>query len=88
MKILDTGEKIGIGTPSIPYSIQVDKNTFIGFGGGNPYKKLHISGEGIIIGPHGEHCGCEWFDKEGNKNTYIGLGCQNPNNKLEINGKD
>ena len=29
---------------SIPYSIQVDKNTFIGFGYGNPYEKLHILG--------------------------------------------
>jgi hypothetical protein len=87
MKILDTGEKIGIGTTSTPYSIQVDKNTFIGFGGGNPYEKLNVSGKIITIGPHGKNCGCEWFDKEGNKNTYTGLGCQNPNNKLEVNGK-
>ena len=66
------------------YSIQVDKNTFIGFGG-NPYEKLHISGKGIIIGPHGEHCGCRWFDKEGNKLEYVGLGCPNPGIKLDIN---
>ncbi len=85
MKILDTGEKIGIGTPSTPYSIQVDKNTFIGFGYGNPYEKLHISGNIITIGPHGNHCGCNWFDKEGKKITYIGLGCQNPTHKFDIN---
>jgi hypothetical protein len=77
--------RIGIGTPSTPYSIQVDKNTFIGFGYGDPNENLHVSGNRIIIGPHGEHCGCKWFDTEGNKLTYLGLGCQNPNNKLDIN---
>jgi hypothetical protein len=77
--------RIGIGTPSTPYSIQVDKNTFIGFGYGDPNENLHVSGEGIIIGPHGEHCGCKWLDEEGNKLQYLGLGCQNPNSKLDIN---
>ena len=77
--------RIGIGNPSTPYSIQVDKNTFIGFGYGDPNENLHVSGEGIIIGPHGEHCGCRWFDEEGNKIQYLGLGCKNPNSKLDIN---
>jgi hypothetical protein len=39
----------------------------------------------VIIGPHGEHCGCKWFDEQGNKINYFGLGCQNPNSKLDIN---
>jgi hypothetical protein len=83
-KIIDTGERIGTGDRSIPYSIKVGENTYIGFGYGNPYEKLHVSGEGITIGPHGENCGCRWFDKEGNKLQYIGMGCTNPSRKLEI----
>jgi hypothetical protein len=84
LKITDTGERIGIGDRSIPYSIKVDENTYIGFGYGNPSEKLHVSGKGIPIGPHGEYCGCKWFDDEGNLAQYVGLGCPNPNNHYSI----
>jgi hypothetical protein len=84
LKITDTDKTIGIGNPSTPYAIKVDENIYIGFGYGNPSEKLHISGNGIVIGPHGENCGCRWFDEEGNKNNYIGLGCPNPNHHYSI----
>jgi hypothetical protein len=82
-KIVDTGERIGIGTSPPPYKLEWNENTRIGFG---PIHtgSLHVSGEYTIIGPHGENCGCRWYDKEGNKLEYAGMGCTNPSRKLEI----
>lgn len=63
--------------------LTINKDTRIGWSG-SPNQKLHISGECTVIGPHGENCGCRWFDKEGNKLNYMGLGCTNPTHKLKM----
>lgn len=80
-KIIDTGERIGIGTSPPPYKLEVNENTRIGFG---PIHTGSLHVVGIPIGPHGEYCGCRWFDKEGNKLNYVGMGCPNPAHKVEV----
>ena len=46
--------------------------------------KLKLEDKVKTTGPHGEYCGCKFFDEKGNKILYIGLGCKHPNNKLDI----
>ena len=80
-KIIDTGERIGIGTSPPPYTLEWNENTRIGFG---PIHTGSLDVVGIPIGPHGGYCGCRWFDEKGNKLQYAGMGCTNPIHKLEI----
>lgn len=81
-KIIDTGERIGIGTspPTTLFNIKIDEYSYLGFGSGIPSEKLMVVGKtNELVRPHGKNCGCELGYEYG-----IGLGCPNPTHKLNI----